>query len=1202
MGDSGQGPLLPGQVQAVKPGAGVSIALDGTLSFNAATAAGVVKTNNPSAYNAYVWPAAPVNGGQLTVDTAGNLSWLVRNPGFGLDLDGTAVKISIPFATNSTIPDIGSGPDEGMIGSLYWNSESSRLFISDGTSWLPATYGPADLNAGLLSGTYTLYVNPEIGSDEYVTGIYDGAVTPVVTNQMTVAGYSIQRPFKTIQRAALEIARLQNGAGLDALSFDRYIIKCSAGVHTIDNTPGSSTVTAWVDGTDPTLTDLKAMNSDSYAGVILPRGVSVIGEDVRKTVIRPLYVPDKSGDIDDDRGSIFRMTGGGFFFNFVFKDKEGLASSHHLLDCFSLVSDADLTDYYLKAEVLFSQSYPNTVVNPGETEIVAPQPPGIPDQTTDAVFGSSPYIFNCSVRSLYGLCGINNDGSQVTGFKSVVTAQFTGVCLQKDLYCWQKYNVGPKTWTNTIASYTDLITINPNNVRMDPARRSFHVRATDNAFVQEVSVFAIGQGVHHWVKSGGEISITNSNSTFGGCAALAEGYKTEAFLQDQNWNVGALTLATNLTDQTTVINSISLGEVDASVLDNATTIVLTQPLVDSEAYPGTPEILASKFYSFTSGSYLWIENPNGPDWRAPLTSVAWSSGSPDEIEITVPMENQDGDFPGVAGSPSLSGNRVYIRRLIDNRPISQRRYSINVTNTDSNVRTPLRDYVLQTTLGTGGGIVDLLPDSDMVLVNKAASIPIGLDPVVRKAQIVLQRANPSSAWVADTLYRKGDTVRYQNKHYTCVVRNSDTVFDTEHWSESYVHMPSDYNAYDFFINVSPVIIFNNDTDPVQPTTDCGYNLTTCWNSDPEIQTQYTTATDYRGLYQFLIGIGFTDPEVEDLLTPTTIANRELNPASNVDMQGYVPNGAADALSNWPVDFRRPSTIRMFGHAWEWSGFLNYTKALPQYQGDLSIQNQFTYYFTNQLGGRVYATGFNQEGYFVTAAGLTDLSTGETISVSDLGNPFAGIDIPTYYPQLTVDNLDVTTTMQFSAGAEVSGAPIFSAEWYTNFRAATLTLPGLITLTQLNEAFFPSGTRLAFNQAAAPTGWTQVTSAALNNSAIRLVTSAGGGTAGSSDFTTVFASRTTTGSVNSHTLSLTEIPAHSHELTDTNNTTNNYYFVENDSADGTTDGEIRLNSGGGIVRQLITKSVGSGGGHSHGFTGGSMDFAVKYADFIVAQKN
>ena len=1044
-GDSGQGPVLPGQVQGVKEGSGVSIANDGTISFDAETSQGVVKTNNPSAFNGYVWPNAKSNSAFLLTSGVGdNLEWVFR--GFGISLDGIAtksIKQAVPFGNfiepgvteAESIPPIGGGTGQAALGSLYWNTSSEQLFICTSTSgsgtWSEASYGPLDLSEELLTGSYTLYVNPETGEDTFVTGVRVSGVR----KQEVTAGYSPQKPFRTIARAAIEVARLQNGFGNDSQFFDRYIIKCSAGVHYVDNSIGSS-VSAWVDEFIPQDIDLRKLNSSSRSGIILPRGVSVIGEDLRKTVIRPAFVPNKTGNHQTDRGSIFRITGAGFFFNFTFKDKEGYLESHHLLDCFSFVSDADLEGYYDKVRTVFAQPAANDSVEPGETEIVAPKPPGTATVDTDGVMGSSPYIFNCSVRSAYGLCGVFADGSQVTGFKSMVTAQFTGVSLQRDPYCWQKYNPFTKQWEALSGLfYDEYILLSPNDLRMNPNRRSFHIKAINEAFIQEVSVFAIGQGVHHWSESGGELSITNSNSSFGGCAAIAEGYKGEAFPQDTNWNIANLNLATNLSDQTPVVRSFSLGTISLPTQNDSLVITLESPLEDSDTYPGVPNILAELNYSLKEDSYLWIENPEGPDWRAPLASVAWDSSSPDEIVVKSVFENQDGQTPGGARSggfwPNLQGSRVYVRRLYDSRSVEKRRYSLDCTNTDSNTRTPLRDYVIQTSVGGGAGIVGLLPDTNLTFVNKSGPIPIGGDPVVRKVRVILQRGNPSITWAPgpNNFYRPGDIVKYQNKHFTCLVQNSDGAFDPNKWNESYVHMPSDYNAYDYPGNLAPPVVFDNDTDGATPTQTCGYNLTTCWTLDPSIRNQYRTATDYRGVYQFLRGIGFSDPDATSILAPQPASQRVKNTSSSTDMLGFVPSGAANSLSNWAVEFRRPSVVRMFGHAWEWAGYLNYTKALPSYQKELSPQNQFTYYFTNSLGGKVYATGYNQEGYQITPSGITDLGTGATVPISSIGSPATGVDASISFDYLTVGALTVTESLSLSGNVE--GSPTFSPEFYTN---------------------------------------------------------------------------------------------------------------------------------------------------------------------------
>jgi hypothetical protein len=1053
MGDSGQGPLLPNQVQGVKKGAGVYIGTDGTISFEASSAIGVVKTNNNSAYNSYVWPnAAPPTNSFLVANASGgqiNLEWdPVPVYGLGLNYTTPNLKVGIPVAdNNSQIPAAGTNALGAVRGSLYWNSEYKRLYVYNGT-WEPTSYGPDSLTIALLTGNHHLFVNPEIGSDYYISGEYVEPGEDPVPAQQAKYGYTPQKPFRTIQRAAIEAARIQNGSGFSPLFYDRIVIHCSAGEHIVYNDFGSLSVTIWEDETVPTNTQLSDMNSSTYAGVILPRGVSVVGEDYRKTIIRPSYVPEKTGNIETDRASIFRVTGGSFFFGFTFKDKLGSTNSHHLLDCFSFVSELELEDYYDKIRTIFQEVNPIYVANPGETEIVAPQPPINPTQSTDGVIGSSPYIFNCSIRSDYGLCGVNADGNQVTGFRSMVIAQFTGVSLQKDPSCWEFYDHDDDEW-KVITNYNSYIAISPNDVRMRPSRRNFHIRAVNNAFIQEVSVFAIGQGVHHWTHSGGEISITNSNSTFGGCAAIAEGYKSVAFKKDTGWDVSYINVATDLTEDINNVNRIYLGRTIPTLSNTATEIVLEVPLVDSELTPGIPEKLARFGYTFTPDSYLWVENPYGYDFRAQLTSFAWDPAIPNQISVQAEMVTQPPDNTSPGGTsptgvvyPDLGGRQVYIRRLVDVRPESRRKYSLDLSTDNLTLRAPLRDYVFQTTPGSGS-ITETIPDSSLLLTNASSSIPPGNFPLLKRVNIVLERGNPDSEWVSGDYYRKGDTVRKDNKHYTCILQNTDAVFDPSHWSESYVQMASDYNAYDFPGNTAPIIIFDDDTDGDDVTTNCGYNLTTVW-SDPAspIGLQYTSATDYRGVYQFLIAIGFTEEETFNILLPTTNQLRKLNPADPSDMKDYTPGsgGVASGLDNWAVEFRRPSLIRLFSHSWEWAGFLNYTKALPPYQGDLSPQNQFNYYFTNSMGGKVYATGYNQEGYLITPAGITDLTTNTTTGVADIGSQDQGA-FPNSFDSLTVNNLTVNVSM--------SGSPTFSPEFYENLLQSGLGIDNFGPFSKLS---------------------------------------------------------------------------------------------------------------------------------------------------------
>ena len=154
--------------------------------------------------------------------------------------------------------------------------------------------------------------------------------------------------------------------------------------------------------------------------------------------------------------------------------------------------------------------------------------------SSDTVTSSSPYIFNISLRSVFGMCGMEADGSKATGFRSMVVAQFTGIGLQKDDRAFVKYNEdSPATGTyddNTVSGNENLS--NSSKARYKPEYRNFHVKVSNNSFIQAVSIFAIGFSEHFVTENGGDISLTNSNSNFGANALTSVGFRTDAFTQD----------------------------------------------------------------------------------------------------------------------------------------------------------------------------------------------------------------------------------------------------------------------------------------------------------------------------------------------------------------------------------------------------------------------------------------------------------------------------------------------------------------------------------------------------------------------------------------------------------------------------------------------------------------------------------------------
>lgn len=145
----------------------------------------------------------------------------------------------------------------------------------------------------------------------------------------------------------------------------------------------------------------------------------------------------------------------------------------------------------------------------------------------------------------------------------------------------------------------------------------------------------------------------------------------------------------------------------------------------------------------------------------------------------------------------------------------------------------------------------------------------------------------------------------------------------------------------------------------------------------------------------------------------------------------------------------------------------------------------------------------------------------------------------------------------------------------------------VTLGSAPATLIPSGTVMAFFQAAAPVGWTQVTNH--HDKALRIVSGPGGGSGGSQPFTAAFTSQAVTGWNSATTLTSAQIPAHTHSL--------NVYAT---SGAGPNPG------GGSGVSITGTPSTnggtGGGGAHTHAFTGTAIDLAVQYVDMIIASRD
>ena len=193
-----------------------------------------------------------------------------------------------------------------------------------------------------------IYVNPD-----------DFDASDAIDNR----GNSALRPFKTIQRAFLEVAKFSYRVGLSNDEFDAFSIMLYPSEYVIDNRPGEVLYTNVPPIDSNSNLDITSSSNVLYkynsveGGVIVPRGCSLVGTDLRRTKIIPKYVPypttyaakgiNTEADIPP-RSALFKVTGGTYFWQFSFFDgaEEGVyfkpdssdtlapKYSHHRLTCF----------------------------------------------------------------------------------------------------------------------------------------------------------------------------------------------------------------------------------------------------------------------------------------------------------------------------------------------------------------------------------------------------------------------------------------------------------------------------------------------------------------------------------------------------------------------------------------------------------------------------------------------------------------------------------------------------------------------------------------------------------------------------------------------------------------------------------------------------------------------------------------------------
>lgn len=805
---------------------------------------------------------------------------------------------------------------------------------------------------------------------------------------------------------------------------------------------------------DQLLYDNLSIINPVKGGIVVPRGISINGVDLRKVRIRPMYVPPLNPIQDgaQERTSIWKVTGGSYVSLQTFTDNLQYARSHNTVTSVTFASKSDLAgdsttvSYYAKLNALFSiidgwgsdgleylgsesaivapvpssynfrqqdneenqtgypggDSRPSAPISfPGPTRVSytsdsTSTPLNLPD--VNSTRSSSPYVFNCSVRSIFGLNGLHADGASVDGLKSMVTANFTQVSLQTDPNCYDDGTYYGDPPANSLEGGAKRF----KESSSDPFKyRNIGFRGSNDAVIQIVSCFVIGNSDHFVSDSGGDLSITNSCSDFGDISLKAIGYKNSAFSQDE----GPSAEGYNGTRILEVIPPLPLTyNSNRPTLEDAD--ISTGFTIDTTAT--VSYLNANKEEDDSAPEFYRVYINNDPD--APYTlSNPPSAESMGFGQYAFTKLDSSNEYVLVGGETHPERRRIYIVGFDKNANSVIYTANLNVANSNNNGFSAL-DYKSKVfswdggrgqwyfTVDTGGIVETNNPDSSGYLVKKLDSAffyKLLSNPTTAQSNLV------STDFVFDgsaiKIIRGVDTRSNDERVYQVVLDGFK--------KSNGIRKPQPYYIMEKQAGVAGGALNRGSTLGTNPLTVTSIRNLSELEGIPPTSVNYP---EYEGKYVTYLSLGedarkvfqgnlypqqdFDEPEAtEDPLDSLTrvalvaMLNRPgvwfSNPIEPKFNRIQVKTSSSSDVDGIKIGLRRPSIIRASGHTWEWTGYLNYDTALPAFQNN-PLEERFALekIIDESKGGRVYATGMNEEGNYYIGTTVFDLRSGEQFAI------------------------------------------------------------------------------------------------------------------------------------------------------------------------------------------------------------------------------
>ena len=584
----------------------------------------------------------------------------------------------------------------------------------------------------------------------------------------------------------------------------------------------------------------------------------------------------------------------------------------------------------------------------------------------DTVDSASPYVFNMSLRSVWGINGMHADGSQATGFKSMVVAQFTGISLQKDDRAFVLYN--PSTGNYEAQAAGSGAHIN-GLCKYRKGWRHVHIRASNDSFIQVVSVFAVGFGDHFFSDSGGDLSITNSNSNFGNTSLRSKGFKSAAFTKDKAGEITHIIPPKSISDVAEIsINWITFDINKIRAAADPTKLYLYGYTNENAKPP-------SKIQGYTIGARR--DSPTLPD---KINVLLVASGASNPTTHTAKIE---------PSGPSVTGTSPGD----DESPIkwdaNQSNWYLQVDSANNDIYTTLIANSQYQNLGfTPTSFIRRVPDArdlkDRIyrfryVLDKDA-FPIPREPIT--GFVVQPRSSETNSPAYDKTYYIYEVETHQEfergvadgiyylTFLNASVSPATSNFDDFSFSQQTVDLYPAFDRDNPVADPGPAIsVADNDILGLVRTTD---GATPTPNEDTKLSITKETAQFFLLETENNLGYNTTSNTLNSIAVTARLGDEE---ERKIALKLNADNSVAPIL----CELRRYSILRASGHTFEYLGFGpgNYSTAFPSTQVEvLSPEQVRLSQSLKEAAGVAYYSGVNSDGELFVGNQVINPVTGQ----------------------------------------------------------------------------------------------------------------------------------------------------------------------------------------------------------------------------------